>query len=238
MDVIPAIDLKDGRCVRLYQGDYSREQVFSDDPVEMALRWEELGAPRLHIADLDGAAAGQPGNLEVIGAIAAQVTVPLQVGGGIRDLEAAARLMELGASRVVLGTAAVEEPALVTAAVERLGQAAVVVSVDARNGQVAVRGWTEQSQVSALALLQEMTQLGVGRVIYTDITQDGTLTGPNFSALAELLPHVSCPLLVAGGVSSLAHLHRLSELGAEGAIVGMALYTGAIDLAQALQSVA
>ena len=238
MEVIPAIDLKDGRCVRLYQGDYSQEQVFSDDPVEVALRWEELGAPRLHIVDLDGAATGQPGNLEVIGAIAAQATVPLQVGGGVRDLETATRLVEMGASRVVLGTIAVEEPALVTVALERLGPEAVVVSVDARNGQVALRGWREQSQVSALALLQEMTLLGVGRFIYTDIAQDGTLTEPNFSALAELLPLVSRPLVVAGGISSLAHLHWLAELGAEGAIVGMALYTGAIDLPQALQSLA
>jgi phosphoribosylformimino-5-aminoimidazole carboxamide ribotide isomerase len=238
MEVIPAIDLRDGRCVRLYQGDYSREQVFSDDPVEVARRWEELGAPRLHIVDLDGAATGRPGNLEVIGAIAAQATVPLQVGGGVRDLETAARLVEMGASRVVLGTAAVEEPALVAAALERLGPEAVVVSVDARDGQVALRGWREQSQVSALALLQEMTLLGVVRFIYTDIAQDGTLTEPNFSALAELLPLVSRPLLVAGGVSSLAHLHRLAQLGAEGAIVGMALYTGAIDLPQALQSLA
>ena len=237
MDVIPAIDLRNGRCVRLFQGDYNREQVFSDDPVEVALYWEHLGARWLHVVDLDGAASGSPKNLGVISAIKARVKIPLQVGGGIRDLDTASNLLRLGASRIIFGTAAIEAPDLVTTALERLGNEAVVVSVDARDGQVAVRGWKKQSHLKAKVLFQRLAELGVSRIIYTDIAKDGTLSAPDFPALAGLLSYVSCPLLIAGGISSLTHLQQLSDLGVEGAIVGMALYTRSIDLSEALQTI-
>ena len=235
LEVIPAIDLKDGRCVRLYQGDFSRE-LLSEEPVSVATRWQEQGASRLHIVDLDGAAAGHPVNMAVIREIAAQARVPFQAGGGIRDLDAARQLLELGASRVVLGTAAVESPGLVTQALERFGAEAVVVSVDARAGRVAIRGWQEGSEVDALDLLDRMAALGVKRFVYTDIAHDGTLTQPNFPAVAEAVARTGCPIIAAGGISSVDHLLRLAELGAEGAIVGTALYTGAIDLPQALRA--
>lgn len=237
MDIIPAIDLRDGRCVRLFQGDYNREQVFSHDPVEVALHWQYLGARWLHIVDLDGAADGSPKNMGVIKAIKAETEIPIQVGGGIRDLETAANIIQLGASRIIFGTAAIEDPGLVTKALEYLGNEAVAVSVDARGGQVAVRGWKNQSPLKARVLLEQLAELGVGRIIYTDITRDGTLSEPDFPTLAGLLPYISCPLLVAGGISSLTHLEQLTDLGVEGAIVGMALYTGSINLSEALQKI-
>ena len=237
MEIIPAVDLKGGRCVRLYQGDFSRETL-SEEPLEVALRWQEQGATRLHIVDLDGAATGQPVNIAIVRAIASQARVPLQVGGGVRDMDTARLLLEAGAQRVVLGTAAVESPDLVRQALTELGPEAVVVSVDARGGRVAVRGWQEESQVQALELLRRMAGLGVRRFVYTDIAQDGTLTQPNFDAVAEVVSTVDCPVIAAGGISSVEHLLRLAELGAEGAIVGTALYTGAIDLPQAVRLVA
>ena len=234
MEIIPAVDLKDGRCVRLYQGDFSRETL-SEEPLGVALRWQEQGAPRLHIVDLDGAATGQPANIAIVRAIASQARIPLQVGGGVRDLDTARLLLEAGAQRVVLGTAAVERPDFVRQALTELGPEALVVSVDARDGRVAVRGWKEESQVQAPALLRQMAELGVRRFVYTDIAQDGTLTQPNFDAVAEVVSTVDCAVIAAGGISSVKHLLRLAELGVEGAVVGTALYTGAIDLPEAVR---
>ena len=230
MEVIPAIDLRGGRCVRLYQGDFSRE-LLSEDPLSVALKWQDQGAARLHVVDLDGAASGRPGNLATIRQIAACARVPLQVGGGVRDLDTALTLLNAGADRVVLGTAAVEHPDL-----EKVGPGRGIVSVDARDGKVAVRGWTEGSHVDSLALLRRMAQLGVSRFVYTDIAQDGTLSEPNFAAVESAIAAVDCPLIAAGGISSIDHLVRLAELGAEGAIVGTALFTGAVDLPQALRT--
>ena len=237
MDVIPAIDLKGGRCVRLYQGDYDREQVFSDDPVATALEWERQGAPRLHIVDLEGARDGRPVNLDAVEAIAAGATVPLQVGGGVRDLATAQHLLSGGAQRVVLGTAAVESPDLVKAIIDGYGADAVVVSVDARDGMVALRGWRAASQVTASELLASMVERGVRRFVYTDIDRDGTMTSPNFSALEEVVAATPASVLAAGGIASVEHLVRLARTGVEGAIVGQALYVGAFSLAEALDRV-
>ncbi len=235
MELIPAVDLRDGRCVRLYQGDFSRE-LLSEDPLSVALKWQDQGAARLHVVDLDGAASGRPGNLATIRQIAACARVPLQVGGGVRDLDTALTLLNAGADRVVLGTAAVEHPDLVRGLLDKVGPGRVIVSVDARDGKVAVRGWTEGSHVDSLALLRRMAQLGVSRFVYTDIAQDGTLSEPNFAAVESAIAAVDCPLIAAGGISSIDHLVRLAELGAEGAIVGTALFTGAVDLPQALRT--
>jgi len=233
MEVIPAIDLRGGRCVRLYQGDYGKETVYSDDPLSVALRWQAEGARRLHLVDLDGAREGRPVNGEAIGRIARGVSIPVQVGGGIRSLEAVEVALALGAQRVILGTAAVEMPELVAEACRRYGEA-IIVGVDARDGCVAVRGWLEASTLKAADLIQAMADLGVCRFIYTDIARDGTLTGPNFTALAELTSRFSLPIIVAGGVARLEHLRRLASLGAEGAIAGKALYTGDLSLREAL----
>ena len=237
MEVIPAIDLKGGRCVRLYQGDYNREQVFSDDPVAVALEWQRRGARRLHIVDLEGARDGRPVNLGAVEAIAAQASVPFQVGGGIRDRATAQHLLAAGAQRVVLGTAAVETPTLVEAVMDGYGADAVVVSIDARDGLVALRGWRTASQVTARDLLSSMVERGVRRFVYTDISRDGTMTAPNFDALEEIVAATQGAVLAAGGIASVEHLVRLAQTGVEGAIVGQALYVGAFSLAEALDRV-
>ena len=234
MEVIPAIDLRGGRCVRLYQGDYSKETVYSDDPVEVALRWQSMGATRLHVVDLDGAARGEPANLEVVASIAGSTTTPLQLGGGIRSVETIERAIAMGAGRVVLGTSAVGDPGLVETACREFGPDVIIVGVDARDGLVATRGWLETSGVVATDLVRQMTSLGVRRFVYTDIARDGTLTEPNFQAIEDLMKSADASVIASGGVSSLEHLARLAGLGVEGAIVGKALYEGAIDLREAI----
>ncbi len=234
MEVIPSIDLKSGRCVRLYQGDYQRETVYSDDPVSVALSWQQQGAPRLHLVDLDGAAQGRLINLDLITEIIRRLTIPVQVGGGIRDETTAASLLSTGADRVVIGTAAVEDPSLVKNLCRDHGGGRVVVAVDARDGQVAIKGWTEQSSVGALELAGRMAELGVRRLLYTDISRDGTMTEPNFAANADLVRDTGMAVLASGGVTSLEHIRRLAATGAEGVIIGRALYDGAIRLTDAI----
>ncbi|GAG19530.1 unnamed protein product, partial [marine sediment metagenome] len=236
IEIIPAIDLRHGRCVRLYQGDYEAETVFSDDPLEVALEWQSLGVPRLHIVDLDGAASGEPGNLDIIKEIASAILVPTQLGGGIRQLETIEQLLKAGIERVILGTVAVEEPNLVKEACRKFAES-IIVGVDAREGYIAIHGWKQQTELNVIEFAKSMTQLGVKRFIYTDISRDGTLTEPNFAAIAELVTAIGCPVIAAGGISSLNHLRMLKQLGVEGAIVGKALYTGDINLKQAIAAV-
>ena len=234
MEVIPAVDLRGGKCVRLYQGDYGRETVYSEDPVEAARHWVSCGAQRLHVIDLDGARTGSLDNLDIIERIASAVEVPVQSGGGVRTIDAARRLLSVGVQRVLIGTTAVMRPGEVEQMCAELGDEAVAVSVDAREGYVAVKGWTESTTSTAVELIDHMARLGVARFMYTDITRDGTLTGPNFSAIESLTAETDARLMVAGGISSQEHLRRLSEMAVESAIVGRALYTGDIDLEQAL----
>jgi len=236
IEIIPAIDLRDGRCVRLYQGDYDRETVFSDDPLDIALKWQSLGAPRLHIVDLDGAASGEVRNLEIIKNIAKALLIPVEMGGGVRDLATIKALLNAGIERVILGTAAVEDPALVIEACRHFRES-VAVSIDARDGIVATHGWVKVTTRSAAALAKTMVQVGVPRFIYTDINRDGTLTEPNFSAISGMIEALGLPVIAAGGIASLNHLKMLQKLGAEGAIVGRAIYTGDINLKQALAEV-
>ncbi|MFQ5860188.1 MAG: 1-(5-phosphoribosyl)-5-[(5-phosphoribosylamino)methylideneamino]imidazole-4-carboxamide isomerase [Dehalococcoidia bacterium] len=235
MEVIPAIDLRGGRCVRLYQGDFQRETVYSDDPVAMALQWQEQGAPRLHIVDLDGAQQGLPVNLKVLQETVSRVDIPLQVGGGLRRLEMGQQLLDMGVERLVFGTIAVEQPHLVQEACQRFGSERVVVAVDARDGIVAVRGWEERTSVGAVDLVRAMAALGVSRFLYTDIARDGTLTEPNFDAIEGLVGETGANILASGGIASLEHLRRLKALGVEGAIIGSALYSGRIRLEEALK---
>ena len=236
MEVIPAIDLRQGRCVRLYQGDYGQETVFSDDPIGMALHWQGLGALRLHIVDLDGAARGEPCHATLIAEMVRSLTIPVQFGGGLRDLEAVEVVLGLGVERAILGTAAVEDHALVAEACRRFSER-IIVSIDAREGYVAIHGWRDKTSVTAGELVERMAELGVRRFIYTDIARDGTLTEPSFSAIARLVGRTSLPIIASGGISSLEHIKRLAELGVEGAIVGRALYTGDVDLKEALGAV-
>jgi phosphoribosylformimino-5-aminoimidazole carboxamide ribotide isomerase len=239
MNVIPAIDLLEGRCVRLYQGDYDRSETFNEDPVAVAREWVAEGATRLHLVDLDGAKRGEPTNHEAIGAIARAVEVPVQVGGGLRSRETVAALFDLGVERAILGTVAVENPQLV-AELCREFPGRIAVGIDARNGKVATRGWLETSEVEATDLAHRMAQLGVAAIIYTDIHRDGTLQGPNKDALREVAEIVSIPIIASGGVSSITDLLgllALEPLGVTGVIVGRALYTGDVILKEAIQAI-
>lgn len=234
MEVIPAIDLRLGLCVRLFQGDYQQETIFSDEPVSVALAWQEQGAPRLHLVDLDGAAGGVPVNLEVITSIIHNLTIPVQIGGGIRDLTTAESLLSAGADRVVIGTAAVENPSLVEDLCQKHGSQRVVIAVDAKDGLVAIKGWLESTEVKAQDLVEQMALLGVRRILYTDISRDGTLTEPNFEANADLVKTTDMAVLASGGIATLDHVRRLVDTGAEGAILGRALYTEAFSLREAI----
>ena len=234
MEIIPAIDIRGGRCVRLYQGDYGRETVFADDPVEMARRWQDEGATRLHVVDLDGAREGSPVNAELVERIAAVARVPVQVGGGLREMPAIRRYLDAGVDRVVLGTAAVKDRDLLSKALAEHNRR-IVVGVDARTGVVAVEGWKKHTQLAAADLMAELAGMGVSRFIYTDTTRDGTLEGPDLRAIEGLLGRVNVPLIYAGGVSGVDDLVRLASLGLEGAIVGKALYTGHVVLREALE---
>lgn len=235
MEIIPSIDLRSGRCVRLYQGDFDRETVFSNDPASVALRWQNQGAVRLHLVDLDGAAQGNPANNAAISEILDCLSIPVQIGGGIRSVATAEARIKQGAARVVIGTAAVEDPYLVRTLCSSLGSEKVVVAVDARDGKIATQGWTKDTCVKVLDLAVKMAELGVTRLLYTDISRDGTLTQPNYEFNRELAEKSGMAVLASGGIAALEHVSRLKETGVEGAIVGTALYTGAVDLAHAIE---
>lgn len=241
MQIIPAIDIRGGRCVRLEQGDYARETVFGDDPAAVAKRWAEAGAQRLHVVDLDGARAGRPRNEQAVRAVTAAASVPVQLGGGIRDIAVIQKWLDAGIDRVIMGTAAVKDQTTLLNAI-LLFHERVAVGVDARDGVVMTEGWTEASRVAASELVRQLSEIGVSRILYTDISVDGTLTGPNFAAIEDLLTRLNglparVSVIAAGGVSSIEDLRRLAALGLEGAVVGKALYTGAIDLAEAIETV-
>ena len=237
MDVIPAIDLRGGRCVRLLQGDYARETAYSEEPVAVARRWESLGAPRLHVVDLDGAREGAPRNQEVMARICREVSIPVEVSGGVRTLGAIAAALAYGATRVQLGSVAIKDPGLTRAAIARFGDA-IVVSIDAKDGEVRTDGWLQGSNVRAIDLARELSAAGAARLMFTDIGRDGMLSEPNFDAYVELLGAVDCPVVASGGVSRIDHLVRLAALGCEGAIVGKSLYEEAFTLPDALAAVA
>ncbi len=233
MDIIPAIDLKGGKCVRLYQGDYSKETVFSVDPVATALKWQEQGASRLHLVDLDGAAAGEVRNTQAIEDIVKNTSLEVELGGGIRRADVVEQLITLGVKRVILGTVAVEQIELTKRIIKRYGEA-IVVGIDARDSYVTTHGWMKISTMTVLELSQAMAAIGARRIIYTDVKRDGTLTEPNYDTTAELVNKLKIPVVASGGISSIEHIRKLAALGVEGVIIGKALYTGDIDLKEAL----
>ena len=241
MKIIPAIDLRCGCCVRLLKGDPRNQTVYSENPVEIALQWEEMGAELLHVVDLDGAFSGKTANREVIEEMGNRLKVPFQLGGGLREKEAIDSAFKLGASRVILGTVAVENMQFVKEMVEEFGSS-VVVGLDARDGRVAVKGWQEDTEVTALELAERLKEAGVQEIIYTDIQRDGTLEGPNLPSVKELARNTGLSIIVSGGISSVDDLVRVSELekqglSIEGVIVGKALYSGNIDFKEALKAV-
>ena len=228
MQVIPAIDLRGGRCVRLVRGDFDRETVYSDDPVEVAGHWMRLGAPLIHVVDLDGARNGSPTQLDLVRRIVA-LGVRVELGGGLRRLEDLRAAILSGVARVIIGTAAVENDLILRQAVREFGAGSVVLGLDARNGRVAVDGWATVKNVAAADLVKRSLDAGVERVVYTDIERDGTLTSPNFAAVAEVAS-LGIKVIASGGVSSTADLNHLSTIpGVEAAIVGKALYESAIE---------
>jgi phosphoribosylformimino-5-aminoimidazole carboxamide ribotide isomerase len=236
MLVIPAIDLKNGRCVRLLRGDFAAETVYGDDPLAMGRRWVDAGARALHVVDLDGAVQGATVNGDAIAALCT-LPVPVQVGGGVRSVERAGALLDLGADRVIFGTAALEAPAVVEAACRRF-PGRVALGIDARDGRVAVKGWLETSDVRAVDLACRVATFGVACIIYTDIDRDGTQQGVNVAATRALAEAVDVPVIASGGIGSLADIEALlpcEAAGVVGVIVGRALYTGAVSLADALR---
>ncbi len=237
MVILPAIDLKGGKCVRLYQGDFNQSTVFSDYPEEMALKWQQQGAKHLHIVDLDGAKKGEPVNVFSIKKILETVRIPIEVGGGIRTLENIEDLLDMGIERVILGSTAVSNPALIREAAREFGEK-VVVGVDAKQGFVAVDGWLSFSDLTVLDLAIEVGDMGISTIIYTDIAKDGTLAGHNAEATADLARQAGISVIASGGVASLDDIRALKAHeadGIEGVVIGRALYTGALDLAEALK---
>lgn len=231
--VIPAIDIRGGRCVRLLRGDYDRETQYPDDPVAVARRWERMGAPLIHVVDLDGARTGAPENATLIATICQAVNVPVEVSGGMRTLAAIQSALEGGAARVQLGSAAVADPGLVREACAAF-PGAIVVAIDAKDGEVMIDGWTRASGVRATDLARRAADLGAPRIMYTDIARDGALEGPNVSALREIVESVPIPVIASGGISTLDQLREVIATGCEGAIIGKALYEGHLDLREAL----
>ena len=239
MEIIPAIDLRNGAVVRLLQGDYDRQTTFDDDPVRVAMQFAADAAPRIHLVDLDGAREGRRTQAAEVRAIAAAVGVPVQLGGGLRSADDISSALADGVDRIVFGTAAVEEPALVEQALANHGAERVIVGIDAREGMVSVSGWTAGSEVAATELLSRMADAGVRRFVYTDITRDGTLTSPNFPAVEEMAARAASAssgvsIIASGGIAEIGHLRTLANLGVEGAIVGSAIYLGTLDLAAAI----
>lgn len=236
-EVIPAIDLRGGAAVRLFQGDYDRETRYSTEPGAVAIKWEELGAPRIHVVDLDGAKAGQPVNTREIEAICDAVRIPVEVSGGLRTLDDIDAAFARGAGRVQLGSIAVKDPGLVAQAVKRY-PGAIVVSIDARGGEVMTGGWLDSSGRQALDFAREMAALGVPRLMVTDIGRDGAMSGPNVDFLREFVAALDVPVVASGGVTHVDHLRQVADVGCEGAIIGRALYEGVLDLREALEAVA
>ncbi len=237
MLILPAIDIRAGRCVRLFQGSFDRETVYADDPVTVAKRFESEGAAWIHVVDLDGALAGSPVHIDLIGKIAGSVACRIQAGGGVRSIDSAKKLLAVGVERVVIGTRLVQSPEEAGSIFTELGQLAVA-GIDARSGRVATDGWTAETNVDVMALAQRAAELGASRIVLTDIGRDGTLAGPNLSLLNRVLRSVSVHVIASGGVGDIQHIHMLRATAAnnlEGVIVGRALYEGKLSLAEALR---
>ena len=236
MIIYPAIDIRGGRCVRLTEGRFDAETVFADDPAEMALKWAGMGAEFLHLVDLDGALAGEGKNVPVIERILQSVNIPVQLGGGIRNLETIEKLLALGVTRLILGSAAVKNPQLVEEACKKY-PGHIAVGIDAKNGDVAIEGWGKGSGVAATELAKKMAAYGVETIIYTDISRDGMLSGVNVEATAALARACGVPIIASGGVASIEDIRRVKAVeadGVQGCIIGKAIYTGAVDLKAAL----
>lgn len=229
MLIIPAIDIKNGKYVRLTQGDFSREIIYGDNPAEVAKSWEAQGAKMIHLVDLDGAKDGKLSNIEAIQAVIKAIKVPLQIGGGIRSRESVSKLLDLGVSRVIIGTMIFENEELLKDLISQYSSQ-IIISLDARDGILVKSGWLESTEKNLIETAKYLEKIGVKRFIFTDVIKDGTLTSPNYEAIKNLLANVAVPLIIAGGISSVSDIQKLKDLGVEGVIIGKALYEGKIKL--------
>lgn len=238
MIIFPAIDIKDGKCVRLTQGDFDKVKIFSDKPYEMAQNWEKAGAKYIHLVDLDGALDGELKNRDTIKEILNKISIPAQIGGGIRNIERIQELLDLGISRVILGTAAIKNPEMVKEAVAKFGADKIVIGIDAKNGKVAIKGWVEVTEKDGVELAIEMKKIGIERIIYTDIAKDGMMSGINIDELRNIAIKSGLKVVASGGVSSIDDIKIVKEnesIGIEGVITGKAIYEGKLDLYEALK---
>lgn len=235
MTIYPAIDIIDGACVRLVRGDYSQKTKYADNPLEVALKWQEQGGKFLHIVDLDGAKSGNTPNFEIIKSIAKNLCIPIEIGGGVRDEGTVKKYLDCGVRRVILGTSAVKDTELLKELADTYGDR-IVVGIDAKDGMVAVNGWEEVSSVSAVDFGIKVSQMGVKTIIYTDIATDGMLKGPNLKAMEEMAKAVNADVVASGGVSSVEDVKNLKKTGVEGVIIGKALYTGKISIKDAISA--
>ena len=234
MKIYPAIDIIDGRCVRLSQGDYKQVSIYSENPAEVAKKWESMGAEYLHLVDLDGARKGTAHNDDTVKNILKEVSIPVQIGGGIRTLEDIQSKLDMGITRVILGTVAVTDPNLTKKAIAKFGSA-VAVGVDASNGKVAITGWTSVSDLDSVTLIGQLKEIGVDTVIYTDVAKDGMMSGPNIPMYREIAKLSNAPnIIAAGGVTTIDDVKALTETGISGAIIGKALYLDSINLKEAI----
>lgn len=231
MRIYPAIDIKDGKCVRLLQGRFSDVTVYGDNPLDIAKRWEKEGGEYIHVVDLDGALKGRGVNSEIIKEICRSVNVPVQTGGGIRTMEDVEFMLKCGIERVIIGTSAVRDKEFIKRAVSKYGEK-IVIGIDAKDSMVAIEGWEEVSDLCAVSFAKEMEKLGVLTVVYTDIATDGTLKGPNLSAMEEMVKNTNLSVIASGGVGKAEHIKALVPTGVEGVIVGRALYTGDVNLGE------
>ncbi|KGO13790.1 1-(5-phosphoribosyl)-5-[(5-phosphoribosylamino)methylideneamino]imidazole-4-carboxamide isomerase [Clostridium botulinum] len=234
MIILPAIDLKDGKCVRLYQGDFKASNVVAEDPIEIALKFKENRAEYIHIVDLDGALTGQIKNLSIISSIIKTINIPVELGGGIRNLNTIDMLIDAGIERVILGTAALNNRGLVKEAVKKYDEK-VAIGIDAKNEKVAINGWLNVSSINYIDFAKEMEKIGVRNIIFTDISKDGTLKGPNLNQLKKLNESISCNIIASGGIKDIEDLKAIKEMDIYGAIVGKAIYSGNINLNEAIK---
>lgn len=236
MRIYPAIDIKDGKCVRLFKGQFSDMTVYGDSPAEMAKKWEAQGGEYIHVVDLDGALRGHGVNADIIKNICSSVNVPVQTGGGIRTMEDIEAKLSCGISRVIIGTKAVSDSEFVKRAIDKYGEK-IVIGIDAKDGMVAIEGWEKTSNFTAIEFAEKMVSIGVRTIVYTDIATDGTLAGPNVSAMSEMVKAVNADIIASGGIGSLEHIKSLMPTGVEGVIVGKALYTEKVNLTEAVKAV-
>ncbi|MBI21749.1 MAG: 1-(5-phosphoribosyl)-5-[(5-phosphoribosylamino)methylideneamino]imidazole-4-carboxamide isomerase [Chloroflexi bacterium] len=235
MEIIPAIDIRNGKCVRLTQGNYNQETIFDENPLNVARKWVEFGAKKLHIVDLDGSREGENNNFKLINQIKKTTNISVQVGGGIRNFNTAKQMLNNGVDRIIFGTAAIENPEEVKKSIDELGKNKIIVALDSQNGYVKTRGWLKKTSVKVIDLLFEMERIGVNRFMFTDTLKDGTLQHPNFESIEKIRDLTESNIIIAGGISDINDIIKLSALGIDEVVLGMSLYTGTLDLRCAIK---